>query len=163
MILAIDPGPVESAWVLYQNDQGAGARYHAVVAFAKQPNEEVLRRVRNSAGTDRLVIEMIQSFGMPVGAEVFETCVWIGRFMQAYGGAKCDRLTRATIKSNLCGSAKAKDANIRQALIDRFGGPQCIRKGGPLYKVSGDVWSALAVGVTWADRQRSGLVQGISA
>ena len=99
---------------------------------------------------DVLVIEQIASYGMAVGAEVFETCVWTGRFWQAWP-ARTERIRRVTVKSHLCRAANAKDANVRQALIDRFGGPACIKKGGSLYKVKGDEWAALAVAVTWAD------------
>jgi len=63
---------------------------------------------------------------------------------------------------NLCGVMKAKDGNIRQALIDRFpatgGGkiPQIGTKAkpGPLYGFSRDKWAALAVAVTFQDQQR---------
>jgi len=60
------------------------------------------------------------------------------------------------VKMHLCGQARAKDANIRQALIDRFGGAAAIgRKAapGPLYGISGDVWQALGLAVTWWDRR----------
>ena len=72
---------------------------------------------------DELVIEMIASYGMPVGKEVFETCVWIGRFIQVGNIYQKSNsyIYRKEEKMNLCHSMKAKDSNIRQALIDRFG------------------------------------------
>jgi hypothetical protein len=152
MILAIDPGPEQSAYVLWD---GAAIHEHG-----KEPNSSVLSYVIGSRmllGEPRLAIEKIASYGMAVGAEVFETCVWSGRFMQAFGADKCDRITRGEVKMHLCGSMRAKDANIRQALIDRFGGKErAIGKKaapGPLFGISGDVWAALAVAVTWHDKQ----------
>ena len=143
MILALDPGPTQSAWV--RLDDGAPA------GFAKQPNEGVLAMLAGyRSGSDVLVIERIASYGMAVGAEVFETVYWSGRFAQAFGGW-VERLPRLAIKMHLCHNSRAKDANIRQALIDRYGGPACIRKGGALYGVKADIWAALAVGLTWLD------------
>ena len=72
---------------------------------------------------DLLVIEMIASYGMTVGQTVFETCVWIGRFVEiaSFNNIKFEYIYRKDEKMNLCYSMKAKDSNIRQALIDRFG------------------------------------------
>jgi hypothetical protein len=153
MILAIDPGNEESAFVEYATGVG---RPHA---FGKWRNEDLLNldifRYGVQAGS-HLAIEMIASYGMPVGAEVFQTCVWIGRFIQAWGGPYT-LVYRHEVKMNLCyRTAKVDDAVIRQALIDRFGPgkEKAIGKKktpGPLYGVKADVWSALAVAVTYAD------------
>lgn len=62
--------------------------------------------------------------GMTVGQEVFDTCVWIGRFWEIAlrsGGYEPKRIYRREEKLNLCGCLSAKDKNIRQALIDRYG------------------------------------------
>jgi len=153
IVLAIDPGNEESAWCLY----GGG---HPL-AFSKESNAAVLYGCSlwaQGAGpfvyADCLAIEMIASYGMPVGREVFETCVWIGRFIEAWNG-KHELVYRKDVKLHLCGQTRAKDANIRQALLDRWGGKAKAigtkAQPGPLYRMKADEWSALAVAVTFAD------------
>jgi hypothetical protein len=58
------------------------------------------------------------------------------------------------VKLALCGSLKAKDANIRKALIDRYGGPACVKKGGQLAGIKSHLWAALALAVTYQEQIR---------
>ena len=147
-ILAIDPGPARSAWLLLEGGKPRG--------FDISENRELLRLLRRDAqevSADVVVIEWIESYGMAVGREVFETVHWSGRFTEAAGLRPVVQLPRRSVKLELCGSSKAKDANVRAALIDRFGGSTAVgRKAtpGPLYGIANDVWSALAIAVTYA-------------
>jgi len=151
MILAIDPGPTESAYVTL-------APSGRLLECAKVPNAQLLQLLRDTMATtwDAIAVEMIASYGMPVGAEVFETCVVIGRICEALRNREPIRVKRIEVKSAICHSGKANDANIRQALIDRYGGKdKAIGKKanqGPLYGISGDMWAALAVAATVQDR-----------
>ena len=149
MILAIDPGNVESAYVLMGEDLKP-------MEFSKTENENLLTVIESIGfygGVRTLAIEMVASYGMAVGATVFETCVWIGRFIEAAEriGMKVTRVYRKDVKMNLCGSMKAKDSNIRQALIDRFGVVGVKKAPGWFYGFKADIWSAYAVGVTYYD------------
>lgn len=148
MIFAIDPGPTESAFVQLRDDRP--------LEFGKIANDRMLDLLEASKLWPHLAIEMIASFGMPVGAEIFSTCVWIGRFIQAWNGPYT-LVYRRDVKLHLCGQARAKDGNIRQALIDRWGGKAKAignkKQPGPLYGISADVWSALSVAVTFSDRE----------
>ncbi len=153
MILAIDPGPVLSAYVLLdQNCQ--------IAKCGKVGNHELRALIPMVAALNPIfAIEQIASFGMAVGAEVFETCYESGRLAQCTPNPDAVlRVKRIEVKTHLCHSAKANDSNIRQALIDRFGGKDNAigRKAspGPLHGVSGDVWAALAVAVTVWDRSK---------
>ena len=155
-ILAIDPGTLESGWVVYD-----GA---AVTAAGVMPNAEMLtylQRAHFRVNGHLLALEMVASYGMAVGRDVFETVRWTGRFQQAWHDPEAAHLVyRKDVKLHLCGSPLAKDPNIRQALLDLFpatgGGktPQIGTKGqpGPLYGVSRHAWAALAVAVTTHDR-----------
>lgn len=154
-MLAIDPGTAESGYVIYD---GKGVCEAGVL-----PNEDMLIRVRQWPA-NRLALEMIASYGMAVGREVFETCVWIGRFQQAWRDPTAvEFIYRRDVKQHLCGTSKAKDANIRQALLDLFprtgGGktPQIGTKAqpGPLYGVSSHAWPALAVAITATEKARA--------
>lgn len=145
-VLAIDPGPVQSAFLQLADGELVYA------GFGIWPNEALLTSIGlGNIAINVLVIEQVEGFGMAVGREVFETVHWAGRFHQAALPTTVAMVTRKAVKLHLCGNLRAKDPNIRQALIDRFGGPASIRKGGPLYGVSKDVWSALALAVTYAD------------
>lgn len=142
-ILAIDPGTTHSGWVVMEAGE--------VAACGVSENDAVLELVGVHGG--RIAVEMIASYGMPVGAEVFQTCLWVGRFIERAGGMSRVRLVyRKDVKLHLCNSPRAKDASIRQALIDRWGGKAAAigkaKQPGPLYGVKSHAWAALAVAVT---------------
>jgi hypothetical protein len=154
IVLAIDPGPVESAWVEYDTVA------RKALGFGKELNDDVVLRVGyRDGGYSHLAIEMIASYGMPVGAEVFETCVWIGRFAERWGRRNWTPIKRHDVKIHLCHSARAKDGNIRQALIDKFGPPGTKKSPGGTYGISGDVWAALAVAVTFTETRMTTITE----
>lgn len=143
-VLAIDPGPEHSGWCLLD-----GGRVHQ---SGVTTNEMLLYYMRNQCEVaDRLAIERIESYGMAVGASVFRTCEWAGRFWQAWHTPnEVLLIPRKDVKLHLCGSPRAKDANIRQALIDLLGPQGSKKTPGPTYGVKSHAWAALGVAVTAA-------------
>jgi hypothetical protein len=151
-LLAIDPGNTDSAYVLLDLAD------LSPVEFGKVPNDAVMDFLADYHGP--VHIEMIASYGMPVGAEVFETCVWIGRFFEAHAqvtGKVAELVYRNPVKLHHCHSSKAKDSNIIQALVDRFT-PGQPNKGkgtkanpGWFHGFAADVWQAYALAVYVAD------------
>ena len=157
LIFAIDAGTSQSAYV--RTD------CKTITSKGIVPNEQLVSILRNLNKTDRVAIEMIACYGMPVGREVFETCLWIGRFIEAYESThenKADLIYRREVKMQLCNSMKAKDANIRQALIDIFpqtGGGKTPAIGtktkqGELYGMRSHMWAALGVAFVF-DKKRT--------
>lgn len=147
IVFAIDPGNEQSAYLTYC---GAVPLEHGIM-----PNNDLLHMIRGGVAANHLACEGIACYGMPVGKEVFDTCIWIGRFIEAWDDP-WSLVYRPQVKLHLCGSARAKDPNVRQALIDKFGPGREKAIGtkkapGPLYGVSSHVWSALAVAVTWSE------------
>jgi hypothetical protein len=155
IILAIDPGPVQSAYCVYDTGKDTP------LEFGIYPNNRMRQKIAVT-NAQRLVIEMIASYGMPVGETVFLTCLEIGRFIEQYAPsatswqnnslpANIYLMPRKEVKEHICHSLRANDANIRQALIDRYGSVGTRKKPGILYGVKGDMWAALAVAVTYAN------------
>lgn len=155
-ILGIDPGTYESAYVVL--------RGRVIDEHAKIDNDSLLFRL-DSVEADVMAIEMIAPYGQIVGKDTFETCVWIGRFLERWSGPSV-RLFRKqrgpridSIGGQLCGTTKINDAMIRRAVIDRFppsGGGKSPQIGtkkapGPLYGLGKDEWQALAVALTYQE------------
>ena len=140
IVMAIDPGPAMSAYCVVDT-----ATYE-IVDKGKVENDKLMELVKTGY-FDMMAVECFQSFGMGVGQTVFNTAYYIGRLMQvAEGlGSKVRMVYRSEVKMHHCHTMKAKDANIRQALIDRFGEPGTKKKKGKTYGISKDMWSALGI------------------
>lgn len=158
-ILAIDPGNRESAWCLIDCETRRS------IDHAKQPNDDV-RKLLLNASADTLAIEMVASYGMSVGADVFETCVWIGRFLEVADDNpwifRRGRHKRLAVKTHHCHDSRAKDTNVRQALVDRFApgepnhGKGTKAEPGWFHGFAADIWQAYALAVYVADTRDLG-------
>ena len=127
-VLAIDPGPTKSGWCLLENG--------APTKWGWSENDVLITEMHADA---TLVIEDIGNYGMAVGRDTFDTCKWMGRFDQAHT-TDAIFIPRPTIKTHLCGVASAKDGNVRQALIDRFGGNEVAVGGKKCQTCKGKGW-----------------------
>jgi hypothetical protein len=148
-ILAIDPGSEQSALVLWDGSQ--------ILDHRKEPNEDIISHII-LLQYDVLAIEEICSYGMPVGKDVFDTCIWTGRYIQTAVNHQrpYELIPRREVKLHLCNSVRAKDANVRQALIDKVGPQGKKATPGPTYGIKADEWAALGLALTAYHQELSG-------
>ena len=121
-ILAIDPGTYESGYVVWDGK--------SIIAYGKVDNHKMLKIIADPPwDVELLAVERVASYGQRVGQEVFDTCMWTGRFIQAAAAELLafKLIYRMTIKKYLIGSHTAKDADIRRRLLDVVG-PQGTKK-----------------------------------
>lgn len=149
-VIACDPGTNESAIVVWN-----GASIGTALIL---PNEDLIRLLLSSTKLLEkhcFSIERVGSYGMIVGQEVFDTCVFIGRLQQVAlnAGADVRLIFRRDVKLHLCGQARAKDANVTQALKDRFGAKGTKSAQGVTYKLHSHLWQAFALAVYSFDTQ----------
>lgn len=157
-LLAIDPGPVKSAYCMMNDD-------FSLVSAADVENDAVMRLVKEGE-YDRIAIECMESHGQAVGKSTFDTCIWIGRYMQVATDRDkpITRVYRLEEKALLIPSKKNKlpplpehagktaDAQIRASLIARFAKTDKVNGKGVkkckdvFYGFQGDMWAAFAVG-----------------
>ncbi len=149
MIIGIDPGNAETAYCEIDNQ-------YRILDVWKAQNEEVAKMLKRRCTSKHLVaIESIQSYGMPVGKEIFETCFWIGEYIRICKDMYLEYslIPRPEYARRICGVGKINDTILRQVLLLRFGG---YKKGEPLNSLKGstDKRSAFAVAVYLLDMQR---------
>ena len=153
-VLAVDPGNELSAYMVMDSDT------FKPIEFAKLSNcalNEMLRN--NEIQYDEAVAERVQSFGMPVGRSIFLTCEEIGRLAEIIEskGKPISYVYRKDEKLHICGDPRAKDSNIRRALIERFAtfdfetGKGTKKHPDWWYGMKLDTWSAAAISITYIE------------
>ena len=153
-VLAIDPGTFKSAFIVF-NTQAKGILEAGIV-----DNEELEKHIRQLSWLYKvMVVEMVKSYGNVIGDSLLGTCVWIGRFIayNTMAGKDYDLIIRKEIVNRVCHNSRASDKNVRQALIDLYGGTEIAignkKSPGPLYGIKKDLWSALAIAIAWCEKQ----------
>lgn len=136
----LDPGTNQTAYAIWDGHKIESAIFlnDAMRVFIEHESCDA---------ADVFAIENIASYGMSVGQEVFETCIWIGRFFELFlrlTGNNPTLVFRKDIKMYHCFTTKAKDSNIRQALIDKYGKPGTKKAPGVTHGLSKDRWAAFA-------------------
>lgn len=182
--LAIDPGNSQSGWVFGRAAPRLLGGFE-LLEFGIEDNADLRKRLGYFRPQQhRLLLETPKPQGMPASGETMETLIAIGRFIQEWSrrGGRWGFVFRPAIKLHLCGTATARDANVNQAIKDRFGGeqrgircPVCKGKGwkgpkrpvctachghkwakrpGPLYGVTSHAFAAMGVALWWVDHQK---------
>lgn len=138
IVFGIDPGPTESAWATWDGE--------IILSMGMIKNSSMLGLIKINMFNPSaiLMVEGIQSYGRVVGKETFDTCLMIGRILEAahvpWEQMEQHILYRPAIKAYLCGTVRANDADIRGTLIKRLG--KEVTRG-----CKNHIWSALSVAV----------------
>lgn len=175
-IMAIDPGTTESAYVIL-NDQ------YQIFSADKVGNDVILSIIADAPGLDAVIIEDIEprysstdrsAAGAVMGQSTIETIKAFGRFswQASLRGLIVGSIFRRDERSCLIPTKrnglpplpetapKHADGQIRASLIRRFARHDQERgrgtKANPdtFYGFHGDMWQAMAVGVTWLDQAK---------
>jgi Holliday junction resolvasome RuvABC endonuclease subunit len=151
-IIGIDPGSAETAYCIVRDDL-------TISCADKLPNGEFIYFLRR-CGVSAVAVEGIQSYGMAVGREVFDTCYMVGRILQTSEDLNLpvSIYNRPEYSKSICGVGKVTDAVLRSSLMARFGGD---KKGEALHLLKGnsDKRSAFAIAVYHADLVKHGRVK----
>lgn len=174
IIIGVDPGTSLTAYSIVEVKHGT---LNQVLQKDKTNNQEIYNAILQSLNEYltlekiqtcdiNIAIEHMESHGMAVGMTTFETCYFIGELKyklshELYNdiinnmnnnidiNINLYRIYRSQEKSYICNSVRAKDSNIRQALIDKFGEVGTKNNQGYFYGFKADIWSSFAVAYTY--------------
>jgi RNase H-fold protein (predicted Holliday junction resolvase) len=150
MILAIDPGNERSGFLFMRADGLIATPGEVAQPFGKIENTALLTLVEEEAREGvRVAVEFPFPRGQTASWELFKTVEFVGQIKEILRG-NIDYVDRARVKMVVCGSASAKDANIRAALIAIYGEPGKKAAPGPTFGITADVWAALGIAHTYS-------------
>jgi hypothetical protein len=125
-VLGIDPGPEDSAFVLWDGE---------LILTAQMVRPAVGIQWVNTAlvSGNPVAIEALRCYGRAIGRETLETAYTIGRLDHEM---RCRLVPFSDYSRYWCNSTHARPAELYGALRERFGEPGTKAKPGVLYPVS---------------------------
>lgn len=155
-VFAIDAGNTHSGWAVVSNLDGE----YQLGVFGKWENKALLEEIRKYNDFD-FAIEYPYPRNSTVPLQVFEMAEWVGRFAHVLEecGNRFHRIYRHREKAVMCHSGVATDSQIRASVISVLGGQGTAQNPGPTYGVTGDVWQAIAIGMTFLEEGDSRFVE----
>ena len=146
VVLGIDPGV--SCGVVAYDTEGRGVTYTDTLDI------HGALEVLSYRGVGMVAIERVQSYGIP-GRSLLETSESVGRLWQAalMEGLPVRLVYRREVLRALDVTGKGnRDSLVRARLLEMHGGTRKAAQGvkanpGPLYRVKGHEWAALAVAI----------------
>lgn len=156
-VLAIDPGPLTSGVVLLRREAGAPGGFVIDYATAELESKATRRYVEDCMKdlSAAVAVESMMPYGARVGNETFDTLMFIGelKLLTRQLGREARLINRHGVKSHICLTTKANDADLRDALLLKFGATKkdAGKKGSPLHGVKSHAWAALALAVTFLE------------
>ena len=126
-ILGIDAGTTKSGYMIVSTDV-VKKDTPQPLAWGHVDNNIILDIIsdfaKGSSKNKRIALEGVESYGMPIGKDTIKTIMYIGRFQQQsqIENVKYSTLNRSDIKLFLCNTKRANDKNVRQSIIDIYGG-----------------------------------------
>ena len=180
-LLAVDPGTRESGVLWYSSEgkilEPAVVPNEVVLDIMETPPAEA---ALNPCYT--IAVEAIACYGEAIGVETLETELLVGRLVQHWigktrvqvlrhrelatkriktlvgdNGRNAILVYRKEVCKHLCNTSNAKDSNVHQSIVDRYGPSMSKAKGnkrnpGPLYGIATHMWSALGVAITATEK-----------
>jgi len=153
MILAIDPGPINSGWCLLDETTKSPFK------FGKSPNNTLMLHTKWwTFGDVAIELPVCQQMS---GRSISDTAIQAG----IIAGKLCDHaiymITRSKVRGVLCGR-KGNDKRVKDEMIKRFApgvrnhGKGIKKDPGFFYGFHNDVWQAFALGVVFLDMRDHG-------
>ena len=172
MQLFIDPGSTQSGYVIIDE------RDNSIVGSGKLDNSILMGMIDEFKSA--VIIETPYPRGQTPSWQLFETCIWIGRMKQIAldQHIPVHHMDRNDVKRHIAGGTRAKDGDIRRAVIARYGGEPALKRGkckqckgrgtvrkitcssckgsgrvtkGVLADITADAWQALAMAITYRE------------
>jgi len=150
-ILGIDPGPSQSAYVVWdtktqqivEHDQSDNITFRNEIIWVRDDIEPYI-----------CVIEGMAFYGKVMNGESFDTLMFIGRLREIFADNH-ELVYFPDIAYHFCNSRRGiKTSHINAVLTNRFGGKGTRKQQGRLWGVKEHIWSALAVAVFYQDKIR---------